>query len=65
MAYTRQGRPARPAADQPKADRRAAAQKNPSRPKTGELGGWFRMLPVVICTAVIMLTVRVNDLWEA
>ena len=23
------------------------------------------MLPVVICTAVIMLTVRVNDLWEA
>ena len=73
MAYTRQGRPARPAADQPKADRRAAGQtrparagqKNSSRRKTGELGAWFRMLPVVICTAVIMLTVRVNDLWEA
>ena len=62
MAYTRQGRPARPAAAQPKADRRTA-QKNPSRPKTSELGGWFRMLPVVICTAVIMLTLRVNDLW--
>ena len=77
MPYTRQGRPAphratdqsgamRPgpaAVASPRANPSRATDKKPARQEAGGLTGWFRMLPIVICTAVVMLTVRVNDLW--